>query len=119
MLDHLVRGMGQSLRYAGSIAIDIPVLEVRKDPGQVAQRAAVAGAELIERRGADVLVIGCMSLAFLGVAERAAQQTGIPVINPAKCALKTAESLVGQGLLQSRRTYAKPRKDIVTVERTR
>jgi allantoin racemase len=119
VLDHLVRGMGQSLRYAGSIAIDIPVLELRKDPAQVTQRAAVAGAELIERRDADVLLLGCMSLAFLGAAERTAEQVGIPVINPAKCALKTAESLASQGLLQSRRTYAKPRKGIVAVEGAR
>jgi allantoin racemase len=60
-----------------------------------------------------------MSLAFLGAAERTAEQVGIPVINPAKCALKTAESLASQGLLQSRRTYAKPRKGIVPVEGAR
>jgi allantoin racemase len=119
MLDHLARGMGVSLRYAGALAIDIPVLELRKDPEEVATRVAAVGAELVARQSADVLVLGCMSLAFLGVAEKAAAHTGIPVINPAKCALKTAESLAAQGLVQSRRTYAKPRKDILTVEEAR
>ncbi len=119
MLDHLVRGMGLSLRYAGATAIDVPVLELREDADQVAERVASAGRELVRRRDADVLVLGCMSLAFLGMAERTSKQVGIPVVNPARCALKTAESLVAQQLLQSRRTYAKPRKELLAVEETR
>jgi allantoin racemase len=117
-LDHLVRGMGLSLRYAGAIAIDVPVLELKQDPAQVTERVVQAGREMLRRRDADVLVLGCMSLAFLEMAERTAAEVGIPILNPATCALKTAESLVAQHLLQSRRTYAKPRKDILAVEDT-
>jgi allantoin racemase len=116
LLDHLVRGMGLSLRYAGASAIDVPVLEVRADPAQVADRIVHAGRDMVRRRDADVLIIGCMSLAFLEMAERTAGDIGIPMLNPAKCALKTAESLAAQHLVQSRRTYAKPRKPISTVE---
>lgn len=119
VLAYLVRGMGQSLRYAGATAIDVPVLDLKKDPEQVAARVAAAGAELVRDRGADVLVLGCMSLAFLGVAERVAAEIGIPVVNPARCALETARSLAAQGLLQSRRTYAKPRKALGTLEESR
>jgi allantoin racemase len=119
MLDRLVLSMGLSLRYAGAVAIDVPVLELKKDPSEVAKRVAEAGANLIARRDADVIVLGCMSLAFLGVAEKVAPQVGIPVINPARCALKAAESVVAQGLLQSRRTYAKPRKEIMPLEEAR
>ena len=119
MLDRLALGMGLSLRYAGAMAIDIPVLELKKDPTEVAKRVAEAGAALVARRDADVIVLGCMSLAFLGIAEKVSPQIGVPVINPARCALKSAESVVAQGLLQSRRTYAKPRKDILTVEGAR
>jgi allantoin racemase len=113
MLDRLVHAMGQSLRYAGSVGIDIPVLDLRRDPGAVAGRIVDAGTTLITDRQADVLLLGCMSLAFLGMAERVAPPLGVPVINSAKCALKTAEALVAQGLLQSRRTYAKPRKELM------
>ena len=119
LLDHLVRGMGLSLRYAGAAAIDVPVLDVKQDAALVADRIEQAGKELIRRRDADVLVLGCMSLAFLGMAERVAPAIGVPVVNPAHCALKTAESLVAQKLLHSRRTYAKPRKEIVALEKTR
>ena len=112
VLDHIIRGMGQSLRYAGAGAIGVPVLELGKDTAGVTERVAQAGADLIRKRDADVLVLGCMSLAFLGIAERAAPTLGIPVINPAKCALKTAEAMAAQGLVQSRRTYARPRKGV-------
>jgi allantoin racemase len=118
MLDRLVRGMGMSLRYAGATAIDVPVLELKNNRSEVAERVVQGGRRMIES-GADVLVLGCMSLAFLGMAEAATGPIGAPVINPARCALKTAESLAAQQLLQSRRTYAKPRKDIRIPEETR
>lgn len=119
MLDHLARAMGMSLRYAGAAAIDVPVLELKSDPALVVERVAHAGHELVQQRGADVLVLGCMSLAFLGVAEQVRPRLAVPVVNPAKCALKTAESLIAQSLAASRRTYAKPRKPILTVEESR
>lgn len=115
VLDRLVLAMGQPLRYAGSAAVDIPVLELRDDPGAVAERIVAVGTTLIRERHADVLLLGCMSLAFLGMAERVVASLGIPVINSAKCALKTAEALVAQGLVQSRRTYGKPRKGVVAM----
>jgi allantoin racemase len=118
MLDRLVRATGMSLRYAGATAIDIPVLELRNDPSEVALRVVEGGRRMLER-GADVLVLGCMSLAFLGIAEKVTAPLGVPVINPARCALSTAESLVSQQLVQSRRTYARPRKELRIVEGTR
>jgi allantoin racemase len=118
MLDELVRSMGMSLRYAGAVAIDVPVLELRNDPSEVAARVVRGGERLLER-GADVLILGCMSLAFLGIAENSAASLGVPVINPARCALKTAEAVAAQQLVQSRRTYAKPRKTLGWLEETR
>lgn len=119
VLDHLVRGMGLSLRYAGAIAIDVPVLELRNNPEDVASRASDAALEMVRAKEADVLVLGCMSLSFLGIAEKIARRTGLPVINPAWCALETARALAAQGLGQSRRTYPKPRKAIVMAEERR
>jgi allantoin racemase len=118
VLDQLVRGMGLSLRYAGAIAIDVPVLELRNDPDRVAEQMIRSG-KALAGSGADVLVLGCMSLAFLGMAERTAPLIGAPVINSARCALKTAESLAAQQLASSRRTYAKPRKELRMLEEVR
>lgn len=118
LLDQLVRGMALSRRYAGATAIDLPVLELRRDPAEVGRRVIESGRRMLDR-GADVLVLGCMSLAFLGIAEQTAGPLGAPVINPARCALKTAEALAAQRLVPSRRTYAKPRKALRLPEETR
>lgn len=112
VLDGLVRAMGLSLRYAGAAAIDVPVLSLADHAGMATRIAETAG-PLIDDQHADVLVLGCMSLAFLGVAAEVARLSKVPVVNPAHAALKTAESLAAQGLTSSRRAYARPRKPIV------
>jgi allantoin racemase len=117
ILDRLAWSMGQSVRYAGAAAIDVPVLELKNDPARVTTLVVEAGRDLVARTSADVLVLGCMSLSFLGVAEQARERIGVPVVNPAMCALKTAEALVAQQLRPSRRTYPKPRKDVLAEER--
>jgi allantoin racemase len=116
LLDHLVRGMGMSLRYAGATAIDVPVLDLKEKVETVQARVVSAVGDLTRGRDADVIVLGCMSLAFLGVAERAGAEAGLPVVNPARAALATACSMAAQGLVPSRRTYAKPRKPIRFME---
>src|SRR5262245_34888741 len=113
LLDQLVRGMGLSLRYSGAVAIDVPVLELKNDQATVKRRVADAAAALVRARQADVIVLGCMSLAFLGLSEWLSRESGLPTVNPARCALKTAESLAAQGLVQSRRTFAKPRRETI------
>jgi allantoin racemase len=49
-------------------------------------------------------------MGLLGVAEAATAELGIPVLNPARVALKYAEALVGAGLSHSRRAYLVPPK---------
>jgi allantoin racemase len=112
VLDHIVRGMGMSLRYAGAAAVNIPVLDLHHDAEALPSRIASAARPLMEARDADVLVLGCMSMAFLGAADRVSALCKLPVVNPARCALHAAEALVAQGLGQSRRTYPRPRKPI-------
>jgi allantoin racemase len=105
-LRKLVRVAGLDSRLATVVACDVPVLELRDDSyGQVldACREAI-------RAGADTLVLGCMSMAFLGVAERLSQELGVPVLNPARTALKTAESLVANGIAHSKKAYPVPPK---------
>ena len=119
MLDRVAMNTGLAARYAGASAIDVPVLELKHELERVAARVVETGRTLIDGGGADVLVLGCMSLSFLGVAEHAGAQLGVPVVNPARCALKTAEALVAQGLSSSRRTYRTPRKAVLTAENAR
>jgi allantoin racemase len=51
-----------------------------------------------------------MTMAFLGVAERLSEELEVPVINPARTALKSAELLVGSGLSHSKRAFPVPPK---------
>ena len=105
-LRRLVRVAGLDSRLATIVACDVPVLELRDE----SYDAVRAGCEKALEAGADTLILGCMSMAFLGVAERLSAELGVPVLNPALTALKTAEALVGSGLSHSKKAHPVPPK---------
>ena len=105
-LRKLVRAAGLDSRLATVVACDVPVLEL----GDESYDAVRAGCEAAIAAGADTLILGCMSMAFLGVSERLSDEVGVPVLNPARTALKTAEGLVSAGLAHSKRAYPVPPK---------
>jgi len=57
-----------------------------------------------------VLILGCMSLAFLRVERELAEATGVPVVNPLLAGVKFLEALVAAGLHHSKRAYPRPPK---------
>lgn len=91
-------------------AINTPVLELAANREETLEKLVRIGQEAIDKDCADVLVLGCMSMAFLQVAEEMQKLLGIPVINPAKAALKLAESLASCGLKQSKAVFPLPPK---------
>ena len=109
-LRQLVARTGLSERLAGLAVVETPVLELGRDPARTFERMAAAGRELVEQRGADTLVLGCMSMAFLDVSAQLESELAVPVVNPARSALKVAEALVGSGLRHSKRAYPLPPK---------
>jgi allantoin racemase len=55
-----------------------------------------------------------MSMAFLpGICEDLSERVGVPVVNPVLAALKTAETLVGMKLAQSKAAYPQPKEQVV------
>lgn len=112
VLDHLVRGMGETQNYAGALAVNVSVLELRSRADTLADTIVDAGLALVRTRGADVLVLGCMSMAFLGMAEAIGDRCGVPVLNPARASLKTAEALASMRIAHSRRTYPRSPKPL-------
>jgi allantoin racemase len=94
-----------SVRY-----IEMPVIELNQNHAVAAEKMAAEARAAVEQDGADTLVLGCMSMGFLDVAERLTADLGVPVLNPAKCAVKMAEALVSMGLSHSRRAYMTPPK---------
>jgi allantoin racemase len=105
-LRKLARVAGLDSRLATVLSCDVPVLELHDGsyaPVLETCRQAMAA-------GADTIVLGCMSMAFLGVAERLSEELGVPVLNPARTALKLAEGLVSSGLTHSRLAFPVPPK---------
>lgn len=98
-------------RLASVRAVEVSVLDLAKERPRVIETFVDEGKKAIEEDGADVLVPGCMSMAFLGIAEDVQKELGIPVLNPAAVALKTAELFVRLGLRTSKRAYPTPPKD--------
>jgi allantoin racemase len=94
-----------SVRY-----IETSVIGLNQDHGAALERMLVQGRAAVEQDGADVLVLGCMSMGFLDVAEQMTAELGVPVINPAKAGLKIAEATLALGLTHSRHAYMTPPK---------
>ena len=78
-------------------------------PGAL-DKAADAARIAVEQDGADVLVLGCMSMAFLpGICEQLGERVGVPVVNPVVAALKTAEIVVAMKLAHSKAAWPLPK----------
>ncbi len=108
--ERLVRNIGVGEKLASVRAVDIPVLQLHHDRAQTVEAVIEAGRETRQADRADTLMLGCMSMGFLGIAEEVAPELGVPVLNPGKVALKFAEATVGAGLTHSRRAYMTPPK---------
>jgi len=109
-LRHLAARAGVTTKLAGITVVDAPVLDLGEDVDKTLDRMTQAGRRLIEERDADVLVLGCMTMAFLDVTAELEARLGVPIVNPAKAAVKVAEALVGCGLRHSKRAYPLPAK---------
>jgi allantoin racemase len=107
---HLVARSGLTEKLAGIAVTGMPVLEMTGARDEALDLVRERGRELVEQRGAAVLVLGCMSMAFLDVTPELERDLGVPVVNPARAALHTAEMLARTGLRHSKRTYPVPAK---------
>ncbi|MEV5301464.1 aspartate/glutamate racemase family protein [Amycolatopsis methanolica] len=106
----LVADAGLTGSLAGIAVVDVPVLELGTDREASALRAAEAGRTLVDRDGADVLVLGCMSMAFLELDADLQAKLGVPVVNPVKAALAIAHARAQFGWRHSKTAYPTPRK---------
>lgn len=107
-LENLALLAGVSSKLASVRDIGIPVLELNDDPDRTFNQLIEVAKDTITRDRADVLVIGCGTLSFRSEELQAA--LGVPVINPLRTALRTAELLVSSGLSHSKRSYPLPPK---------
>ena len=104
-----MRGHGLEGFLSEVRAVDVPVLELRSRRDEVLGELERAGRE-VGRNGADVLVLGCMTMGFLDVARDLQRQLGVPVVDPVVASLKLAETMVVAELAPSVAAYPAPRK---------
>lgn len=105
----LVQAQGLMDRLVDIGVVDIPVLSLAGDADVTVAHMALVGRALVER-GADVLVLGCMSMAFLDRDRELSEELKVPVVNPARVAVGTAATMVRAGLLPSKIAYPTPPK---------
>ena len=109
-----MRGHGVEGFLTEVVAVDVPVLELRSRRREVVAALGAAGRGAVGG-GADVLVLGCMTMGFLDAARELQQELGVPVVNPVVAALKLAETMVAAGVAPSARAYPAPRKQLDAV----
>ena len=109
-LKKMVRTAGLEQRLASVRPTDIPVLELGKDKEKTKKLILEESKKAMKEDGADVIILGCMSMAFLGLSDEFQDDLGIPVVNPAVVALKILESLICAHLTHSKKAYPTPPK---------
>lgn len=101
-----VRKHGLESRFAGVRALDMGVVEIALNPKKAKERGIAVARQLIDD-GAEVIIMGCASMA--GYSDEIKQELGIPVIDPTIATFKLVEGIVETGLSQSKiGLYATP-----------
>ncbi len=109
-LRRLARDVGVDSKLASVRAVNIPVLELAGQREKTYQQMLQAAQLARDSDGAEVVVLGCMTMAFLGEHRRLAGALGLPVVNPVQAALKLLEAQLAMGLAHSKRAYPTPPK---------
>jgi len=110
LLHRLAWQVGVDRKLASVRAIGVPVLELGRDPQETFARMAREGALARDQDGADVIIMGCMTMAFQDRHSDLARSLGIPVVNPVHAAVRLMQAFCAMGLSHSRRAYPTPPK---------
>jgi allantoin racemase len=99
-----VREMGLESRLESIEFMKSSVHDLWDDDKGKALNDLKVGIESARKKGAGSVVLGCMSMAFHRVDESLSTPR-MPIINPLKVAIKTAEAFVDLGIQHSRHSY--------------
>jgi allantoin racemase len=102
-----LRGQGFTERLASIRSVGVSVVDLSGGDNTAWDRIVDTGRRCIED-GADVLVMGCMSMAFMGVERQLSERLAVPVISPVLAALKTTQTLLELNLSHSRTAWPSP-----------
>lgn len=105
-----MRGLALAPLLASVRGVGLSVMDLAQQKPGALDKAAAAARSAVDEDGCDVLVLGCMSMAFLpGICEELSERVGVPVVNPVVAALKTAEMVVSLGISHSKAAWPRPK----------
>ncbi len=112
----LVREKGLESRLASIEFVQMPIVDMWGTNRDAIIDQMVDGVLKAKQNGAGCIVLGCMSLAFLMLDDIIEKRTDIPIVNPLKTSIKTAEAFIDLNLMHSRITY--PEADLAKLNTT-
>jgi len=112
LIRSLIAKYGLTQHLASVETIEVPVLDLEKDPLKLVDKIVEAGKKAYNTSSAYALVLGCTGMSF--IAEKAqerlfAEEIEIPVIEPLRAAIYTAMSWVLLKKSHSKAAYMPPR----------
>ncbi len=116
LMDALVRTYGLEARYAGTVPLNMRVLNFEEDfPGTLA--ALIRAGQALAARDADVLILGCAGLT--GYTSRLVETVPLAVIDPVEAGCRMLQTVVEAGLNTSHSgLYSPPaRQSMQSLER--
>jgi allantoin racemase len=95
-------------RWVSTRTIGLGVLDVRERPKEAYEAMLREAKAAMANEGSDAFTYGCMSMSFLDVDKKLEAELGVPFVNPAKVAVKIAETFIDLGIRHSKITFPKP-----------
>ena len=111
ILHQKIRMLGFEAKLASIRSVQIPVSAVNQDKTRAEQALLQEYIYARDDDGAEAVIPGNMSLAFLQRHREHSMKIGIPVLDPVSLSVKMAELLVALELTQSKRAYPSPRHE--------
>lgn len=96
------------MKWVSSRDIGLTVRDVRRDLDRTLEACIKHGNLAIEEDSVDAITYSCMSIAFLNIDEKLSTELRVPVINPAKAAVRIAETLINFKITHSKISYPTP-----------
>jgi allantoin racemase len=100
-----VRDAGLESRLVSIKSSNLTVMDVNTNYEESKRIILKLCREAVEKDGADSLLLGCMSMAFMDISEELSSELDIPVVNAAKVSLYNLYSLIKSKLFFSPKTY--------------
>ena len=101
-IEAYLSGLEVRSRCVGVNAIGLQFYELVDDPELTLDRLTVAAGQLLEK-GAEAILLGCMSFGFHPFASRLQERIGVPVIDPLRAGVAAAQAMLSLGVMPSRR----------------